>query len=224
MGDLIALGLDENTNHMRITFDDEKSVSYSLCGGFIMSLFTVVFFPFYLILCPCIKYNFKQWAASRVAVVTDKMLVLKQGYYGCCCCCWNESTKSVPLDKITDMVIQQGCLQKYYEIKEIQVQTASATTDGSPEMTLLGLNDPLGIRSKILKVRDGVSAVSGNNYKSENPLLPANGQGVASTKELEQIVQSQHETIVEIKDVLKEMKNALVSMDNKMQNGDELQN
>lgn len=132
----------------------------------------------------------------------------------------------MPLDKITDMVIQQGCVQKSYEIKEIQVQTASATQDGGAEMTLLGLHDPLGIRSKILKVRDGHSShvyPSGNNVN--NPLLPPHEQnGGVSTKELEQIVTSQHETIVEIKDVLKEMKDALVSMDNKMQNGNELQN
>merc|ERR1712187_802867 len=91
---------------------------------------------------------------SRVAAVTDKQLVLKQGSYGCCCCLWNQSTKSVPLDKITDLQVQQGCIQKQFDIQEIHVETASSTSE-MPEMRLIGLNNPMEIRTKILKVRDG---------------------------------------------------------------------
>eukprot|EP01084_Bolivina_argentea_P198506 339896_1 len=103
--DLRELGLDEHADHMRIEFDNEKTSKYCLCKGFIWSLTTVYLFPFYILMIPCIMYNIKKWTQSRLAAVTDKQLVLKQGYYGCCCCCWNEKTKSVPLDKITDLQI-----------------------------------------------------------------------------------------------------------------------
>ena len=128
------------------------------------------------------------------------------------------------MDKITDLQIQQGCLQRCYGIEEIRVETASANQQ-APEMSLVGLKDAREIRSMVLKVRDnhnifnnnsnstkGGGAISSNN--SYNPLLPNDNN--QSTKELENLISAQHQTMVEIKDVLKDMKNALISMDNKM--------
>merc|ERR1719356_1594989 len=85
----------------------------------------MTFWPFYILFYPCIAYGMRKWAESRIAAVTDSQLVLKQGYFGCCCCCWNETTKSVPLDKITDLQVQQGCLQQCFGIKEIRVSSGS---------------------------------------------------------------------------------------------------
>ena len=106
--DLIELGLEADEPHLKIVFDNEKTAKYSLCKFFLVSLSTVYLWPFYLICCCCIKYGIDRWANSRIAAVTDDKLVLKQGYYSCFCCCWNEKTKSVPLEKITDLQKQQG--------------------------------------------------------------------------------------------------------------------
>eukprot|EP00486_Rosalina_sp_Unknown_P000806 CAMPEP_0201564970 /NCGR_PEP_ID=MMETSP0190_2-20130828/3735_1 /ASSEMBLY_ACC=CAM_ASM_000263 /TAXON_ID=37353 /ORGANISM="Rosalina sp." /LENGTH=246 /DNA_ID=CAMNT_0047981867 /DNA_START=43 /DNA_END=783 /DNA_ORIENTATION=+ len=212
--DLHDLGLDENADHMKITFDNDKAVSYSLCAGFIISLCTMMFWPFYILFYPCIAYGVKKWAYSRVAAVTDRQLVLKQGYYGCCCCCWNESTKSVPLDKITDLQVQQGCIQRCFDIREIRVETASATNE-MPELRLIGLHNALETRTKILTVRDNQNFNGGNSANnSYNPLIQPQQQ---STEQLQSIIANQHETMIQIKDVLTEMRSALVSMDNKMQ-------
>eukprot|EP01084_Bolivina_argentea_P259918 438778_1 len=212
--DLAELGLDEEISHMKITFDNDKTYKYTICAGWVVSLSTC-FWPIYLIFLPGVMYGTRKWLNSGKATVTDKQLILKQGYYGCCCCCWNESTKSVPLDKITDLQIQQGCLQRMYDVHEIRVETASATKE-APEMQLIGLHQPREIRAKILKARDAQSdqAQSTGGY-SFNPLLP-NQKNESSTEELQKIIASQQETLVEIKDVLQDMRTALVSMDNKM--------
>jgi len=218
--DLVDLGLDGDVDHMKITFDNEKTLGYALCGGWFFSAVTVVFFPFWLIFFGCFRYCIKTWAESRTAAVTERQLVLKQGYFGCCCCCWNETTKSVPLDKITDLQVQQGCVQRCFDVREIRVETASATSE-MPEMRLIGLNNPLEIRTKILKVRDGNSNVcshyqsgTAGDDASYNPLLPQ-PQG-ASTEQLQAIIASQSETMIQIKDVLQDMRSALQSMDSKM--------
>lgn len=214
--DLQELGLDENSDHMKITFDNEKSISYSMCAGFIVSLSSMVLWPFFILFYPCISYGVRKWAYSRIAAVTDRQLVLKQGYYGCCCLFWNESTKSVPLDKITDLQVQQGCIQRCFDIREIRVETASATNE-MPELRLIGLRNALETRTKILKVRDNQNIngnISANN--SYNPLIQPQQQQ-QSTEQLQSIIANQHETMIQIKDVLQEMRTALVSMDNKMQ-------
>merc|ERR1719150_1044758 len=156
--DLLDLGLESGTDHMKITFDNDKTVKYCLCCGCICSAMTVVFWPIYTLLFCCIRHCTITSAYSRKAAVTDRQLVLKQGYYTFCCCCWNESTKSVPLNKITDLEVQQGCIQKCFDIREIRVETASATNE-MPEMRLIGLHNALDIRTKILKVRDNVDDI-----------------------------------------------------------------
>merc|ERR1719361_555487 len=214
--ELENLGLDVDTEHMKIVFDNEKTVSYGMCSALVISLCTIVLWPFTIIFYFCIKHNCNKWAASRVAAVTGKQLVLQQGYYTCCCCCWNQATKSVPLEKITDLQLQQGCIQRCFDIHEIQVQTASNTSESGPEMRLIGLTEPMLTRSKILKVRD---VASGSNIvpvgnSGPNPLLPAEP---VSTKELQAVMSSQNDTMLEIKDVLQDMRTALVSMNEKME-------
>ena len=113
------------------------------------------------------------------------------------------------MEKITDLQLQQGCVQRCFDIHEIQVQTASNTSESGPEMRLIGLTEPMATRSKILKVRDSASGhlMPQGNQSGPNPLLPAEP---VSTKELQTIMSNQNETMVEIRDVLQDMKAALV--------------
>merc|ERR1712204_142219 len=139
------------------------------------------------------------------------------GYYGFCCLCYNEKTKSVPLDKITDLRLEQGCVQKCFDVQGIAVETASSSAEKS-EISLIGLYKPQEVRMMILRVRDnnGINGVAGTvngSTGNPNPLLPP---PTLNTKELEQLVEQQTETMVEIKDVLVDMKNALISMNEKM--------
>merc|ERR1712129_224320 len=132
----------------------------------------------------------------------------------------NEKTKSVPLDKITDLRLEQGCVQKCFDVQGIAVATASSSAEKS-EISLIGLYKPREVRMGILRVRDnqGINGVAGTVNGSTgkgggvNPLLPP---PTLNTKELEQLVEQQTETMVEIKDVLVDMKNALISMNEKM--------
>mmetsp|Transcript_44446 Transcript_44446/g.71188 ORF Transcript_44446/g.71188 Transcript_44446/m.71188 type:complete len:244 (+) Transcript_44446:29-760(+) len=210
--DLQELGLEENTDHMKITFDEDRTVRYSMCMCCIVSLASCMWPITTMLFTPCLWYSLKKWAQSRIAAVTDKQLVLKQGSFGCGCwaCCWNESTKSVPLNQITDLQVQQGCVQRCFDIREIRVETASATKE-VPELVLIGLHDPLEVRAQILRVRDSAvpSSLSPHQQQSSQ-------QQQVDTKQLEQIISSQQETMLQIKDVLQDMRTALISMDNKM--------
>ena len=110
----------------------------------------VVFWPFYLIFSCCIYYAFKTHVQSRRAALTNHHLVLHSGCYGCCCVFWNQSTKSVPLEKITDLAIKQGCINACFGIKEITVDTASVTQEAN-EIKLLGVVDPEQLRKRYYK-------------------------------------------------------------------------
>jgi len=64
--------------------------------------------------------------------------------------------KSIPLDRVTDIVLARGPLMKWCGIWELRVQTAG-TGQNVPEASLYGLDDPEGVRDLLLKARDEIA-------------------------------------------------------------------
>ena len=154
--------------------------------------------------------------------MTDRQLVLKSGSYGCCgCCCWNEMTKSVPLEKITDLSIKQGCLQRCYNLKELCVETASASA-AAPEMVLVGVIDPESVRKMVLRTRDnnGINGSDGrvNIVAAYNPNIGGGG-GIAdnsSTQQLISVSVQQQQTLSEIKNLLVDVASGINNLNKTM--------
>ena len=133
--ELELLGIDPGTTHLKIEFDNENTVKHQMCLQFLTSCagWYCYVYPF---ICCCIWYGAKEAANSRKAVVTDKVMVARAGFYSCCCCCWNEATKSVSLDKITDLSISQGCIERMFDVKSLKVENPSSAP-GAPEFILV---------------------------------------------------------------------------------------
>ena len=68
--------------------------------------------------------------------------------------------KTIPLDRITDVMLAQGPLLKLFGIWELRVQTAG-TGQSVPEATLYGVSDPEAVRDVIVMTRDEI--VSGGH-------------------------------------------------------------
>ena len=154
------------------------------------------------------------------------------GAYACCCCCWSESTKSLSLEKITDLSVSQGCIERCFDVKSLSVENASSS-QGAPEMILVGLIDPEGTRKLVLRTRDlggfapdgasstnlynkgGIANVGGNNLN--NPLLDDNAGGGVYAKQNYEINMQQAQTLTEIKDLLVGVKQSLDTLNETMQ-------
>ncbi len=65
--------------------------------------------------------------------------------------------KSIPLDRVTDVILVQGPLMRHFGIWSIRVQTAGMG-QGIPEATLYGLSDAPGVRDRLLAERDRAAA------------------------------------------------------------------
>ena len=63
--------------------------------------------------------------------------------------------KSIPLDRVTDIMLVQGPLMKACGIWELRLQTAG-TGENMPEASLYGLDDPEGVRDLLLAARDEI--------------------------------------------------------------------
>ena len=64
--------------------------------------------------------------------------------------------KSIPLDRITDVVVVQGPLMRWCGIWGLQVQTAGSG-QGVPEATLFGLTEAEQVRDLIMAERDRIA-------------------------------------------------------------------
>ena len=151
-----------------------------------------------------------------------------KGAYGCCCLCWNEKTKSVSLEKITDLSVSQGCLERCFDIKSLSVENASSSA-GAPEMILVGLIDPEGVRKLVLRTRDNngfggsnannlgkSNTMIGSNGNLNNPLLPDNNGGNNFGAQNYQINMQQAQTLTDIKDLLIGVKQSLDTLNQTM--------
>jgi len=214
--ELKELGLDAHTKHVKLQFDNPSTIKYQMWALLLKSLLSVSFFPIYLLFFPCIYYGVKTSMNFRQGAVTEKQVVSKNGVYGCCCCFWNVNTKSVPLNQITDCRLQQGCVQRCFDIKEIVLETASSTK-GMPELTLVGVKDADNIRRMILRARDqyGVSLVhsydssKNKNTSDINPLLSDrnnnnnnNNNNYNGNAQIMQMQVETNNTLSEIRDLL----------------------
>ncbi len=132
----------------------------SLVDGF-DTLAIVTFVPFYL---SYILYAvYICWLASKQALalkywIQDSTLRIDEGIIFL-------KRKSIPLDRITDVVLIQGPIMRLGWIWALHVQTAGSNQQG-PECVLQGVLAPEAVRDSIMDARD--RSVGVTNQRFEN--------------------------------------------------------
>jgi len=72
--------------------------------------------------------------------------------------------KSIPLDRVTDVVLNQGPLLRFFNIWRLDIQTAGTGTQCSAEGHLYGIVNPESVRDRLIAARDqavGAKSVHG---------------------------------------------------------------
>jgi len=71
--------------------------------------------------------------------------------------------KSIPLDRVTDVILAQGPLQRAFGIWVLNIQTAGSGQQ-IPEAVLYGIFDAEAVRDRIIEVRDSAVLSSKRNH------------------------------------------------------------
>jgi len=77
---------------------------------------------------------------------------------------WFRRTGIVPYNRITNVDIVQGPLMRLFHFSDLKIQTAGASVDGNPEISLVGIKEPEPLRALIMDFVRGqpsVAAVTG---------------------------------------------------------------
>lgn len=89
--------------------------------------------------------------------------------------------KAIPLDKITDMQMNQGPLMRHLDLESMSVETAgNAGSSGGALVSLVGIRDSREFREAVLTQRD---RVVGSQDLSDRPAAPASGTSEAASSE-----------------------------------------
>ncbi len=104
-------------------------------------LFWIVYLSYTIVLAPRQVRALKYWLESGTLRIDEGVLVARK--------------KSIPLDRITDIVLVQGPLMRLAGIWSLHVQTAGSTQQG-PEGLLHGLVAPETVRNTIMEERETV--------------------------------------------------------------------
>jgi putative membrane protein len=99
-------------------------------------------------------FTFGPWLSRKQAEVLvyqlyDSYLFVHQGVFFI-------KRKTIPLDRITDIVLNQGPLLRYFGLWRLDIQTAGSGQQKA-EACLYGLTDPEQARTTILAARDAIA-------------------------------------------------------------------
>ena len=104
--------------------------------------------------------TFGPWLSHRQAQVLDYQLhetylFVNQGVFFI-------QRKTIPLDRITDIVLSQGPLLRFFGLWRLDVQTAGCGQQVA-EAYLYGLTEPEEAKDEILKARDAIAIQNKHN-------------------------------------------------------------
>jgi len=116
------------------------------------------------------------------AELTERSLNIRRGYLF-------KVQQNIPLDKITDLAVNEGPVLRVFGLCSLRVETAgggSGSTMG--QGSLIGVVDAIGFRDKVLEQRDRASGV----VSAPVAPLPASGSAASGQEVLEEIRDTLH--------------------------------
>ena len=136
------------------TFDPKLKIYLFFNAAFVMAV-TCVGIP---LLLPWAIFGML-WATkyfeSLACQLTETELIVRKGV-------WFRQEKTIPLEKITDMAMHEGPIQRAFGFCALKVETAgSSAPQGAADAGLVGIIDPEKFRDAVLDQRDALSASGG---------------------------------------------------------------
>ena len=185
------MGGDANEeNVVKVEFDQEHGRNYAVCVGccYIPLISGCLCLP----CLPCtILWAVKEFQSQK-CTVDDHRIHYSGGWI-------NKVEKTVPLDRVQDLAIQEGCVQRYCGVSSLLVQTAgNSGPEARAELTLNSVVEPRRLRASIIQRRDAIvlgqgaggpaAAGGGVDFVSRQPTAAASMDVVGELRALRESV------------------------------------
>ncbi|MBT5658496.1 MAG: PH domain-containing protein, partial [Phycisphaerae bacterium] len=143
----IISGMPNSTILEEATFNPRVRTYWLLSGaiGMTIIVITIPLIPFWFIFGRMITGKYLKHMGC---VLTEKTLIVRKGIF-------NRIEKTIPLEKITDLALKQGPIMRKMELHALSIETAgsSGAGAGGALVSLVGINDTIGFRDRVLEQR-----------------------------------------------------------------------
>lgn len=139
------------------------------------------------------RWYYTRYYANLKCVLTNRALRVRTGV-------WNITEKAVPLDKVTDLQMDQGFIMRRFDLEKIKVETAGQSSGpGGSLVNLVGIENSHAFRERVLEQRDLVVGSAESNTPTSPP-TPAPNSATSTMPTDERVI----ELLTEIRDALRE--------------------
>merc|ERR1711966_289574 len=150
-----------------------KLESIKVASIFCMTVYGIPLAPFAA--CCCYPAMLRSAESRRVTLGEQSLFYNASRFFCCgpCQCKCDTSEQQVPLDKLQDIKLQQGCCARIFNIWSLSMETAGQGGSDGPEVQLLGLKDPREFKEDCLaqmKLAKAAGGVIASTALSEPPL------------------------------------------------------
>lgn len=152
--------MSKSTVLREATFDKAVCRYWLLSGTFLLfvCIVTIPLIPVWWIVGLTLT---KKYLDRMSCTLTEKTLIVRKGLF-------NRVEKTVPLEKITDLALQQGPLMRAMNLKALSIETAGSSggAAGGALIALIGIEDTDGFRDTVLAQRDTLAAATQHGSSS----------------------------------------------------------
>lgn len=131
---------------------------------------TVVGIPLLLIVVPFNQWYWTRYYRHLRVVLTARELKVHRGIL-------IREEKSIPLEKITDLAVYDGPIMRWMKLKGIKVETAGQSSGQAALVSIVGLEDTIGFRDRVLAQRDRITDRDDGTASPAGPAAPAAEDG-----------------------------------------------
>jgi len=171
---------------------DPKVRTYWLLSGVIILTVTVAGIPLIPVWYFVGLALTERYLRRMRCTLKERTLQVEKGIF-------NRVEKTVPLEKITDLGLQQGPIMRYLGIESLSVETAGQSSQGAL-LKLMGVVDTRSFRDAVLAQRDKMMAAKAEEGQTPLQVSPG-GSGPSS------------DLLVEIRDALHRIEGQIAQKD-----------
>ncbi len=130
--------------------------TYLLLNAVLISVFTFIGIPLLPILLLIAPYFIGKYYDNLECQLTNRSLKFKKGFLV-------KVERTIPLDKIQDLTFKEGPILKWLGLSILRVETAGNATQGTADLSLIGIVDAKQFRDTVLDQRDKVTDSSSSS-------------------------------------------------------------
>jgi putative membrane protein len=126
----------------------ENATRYHVVKTAIVLTCTVIFIPLLIVILPIVWFVMNIYYRRISCTLTERTLVVKRGVL-------NRVEQTIPLDRITDLAVNQGPVMRMCEVEGLKVETAGQSGgEGGSLVNLVGIQQAREFRDAVLEQRD----------------------------------------------------------------------